>query len=67
MPDLDPALPPFLSNAFMLKTAADYDLSSHIHASPEEIRVALETATRFVDAIAAMVSIPPTGNGAGFA
>jgi len=67
MPDVDPALPPFLSNAFMLKTAADYDLSSHIHASPEEIRAALETAIRFVEAIAALLSIPPTGNDAGSA
>jgi uncharacterized protein (UPF0332 family) len=67
MPGIDPRLPPFLSSAFTLKIVADYDLSSHIHAPPEEIRAALETATRFVEVITTLLSTLPTGKGAGSA
>jgi len=52
---IDGELRGFLSQAYRLKTIADYDLSTYAHPSEDDARAAIETATRFVDAFARII------------
>jgi uncharacterized protein (UPF0332 family) len=64
---IDNELRGFLTKAYKFKDAADYDPSSQILTTAEDTQAVLHIATRFVETITTLLSIPPTGNGAGSA
>ncbi len=48
----DIALRRFLSQAYELKTVADYDVGTEMAVSPERIEAVIEIATQFIDCVA---------------
>jgi uncharacterized protein (UPF0332 family) len=50
-PGIDKSFPVFLSQAYNLKAAADYETGPSSIVPPERAAAALETAARFVDCI----------------
>ena len=61
---IDNELRGFLTEAYKFKTTADYDPSGQMLITADDAEVVLHTAARFVEAIATLLSIPPTGDGA---
>lgn len=55
-PHFDIALRRFLSQAYELKTVADYDLELDVVVSPERAAAAIETAARFLDCTAKSIA-----------
>ncbi|HTC12433.1 MAG TPA: HEPN domain-containing protein [Acetobacteraceae bacterium] len=55
---IDPNLPAFLSRAYRMKTAADYELGGDMQPSPEEVIITLDAASQFVVAITNAISTP---------
>lgn len=56
---IDPNLPAFLSRAYRMKTAADYEMGDEMQPSPEEVKATLEAASQFVAAITNAMTTPP--------
>ena len=55
-PRVDGELRSFLSNAFDLKTVADYEVGAKAFVSPEEAEAAIATAMRFVACVATLLA-----------
>jgi len=62
-PRVDPVLRSFLSRAYNLKTAADYETGPGSEISPERAAQAVETGKRFVAHIAGLISASQHGPG----
>ena len=58
MPSVPVELRGFLSRAYGFKTIADYDPQTSVSPTPEEVRAALETASRFVSEMTALIPLP---------
>lgn len=50
-PHIDKTLPPFLSQAYNLKSIADYEIGPEADIPQEYSAAAIETAIRFVDSV----------------
>lgn len=61
---IDNELRGFLTEGYKFKTTADYDPSGQMLTTADDTQAVLHIATRFVDAIATLLSISPTGDGA---
>ena len=57
-PGIDSDLPAFLSRAYRMKTAADYELGGDMRPAPEEVKASVDAASTFVAAIAKAISSP---------
>jgi uncharacterized protein (UPF0332 family) len=55
-PRFDPNLRPFLGRAYNLKAIADYETGPGSRVSVESARAAIETAHRFVESIAGLLT-----------
>jgi hypothetical protein len=55
-PHFDIVLRRFLSQAYELKTVADYDLALDAGVSPDRAAAAIETAARFLDCTAKSIA-----------
>ena len=53
---IDASFPVFLSQAYNLKAAADYETGPSSVVPPERAAAALETATRFVECVTNLIS-----------
>ncbi len=54
-PRFDPELQAFLGRAYNLKAIADYETGADSHVPSELARASIDTARRFVEAVAAML------------
>lgn len=52
---IDKSFPIFISQAYNLKAVADYELGPGSFIPTEKVKAAIETATRFVECIAALL------------
>ena len=59
-PRFDVELRAFLPRAYNLKTLADYETGPGSRVAPESAKVAIQTATRFVECVASL--IPANGH-----
>ena len=55
-PRIDKAFPPFLTQAYNLKAVADYETGANSDIPPERSASAIETASRFLECIAELLS-----------
>ena len=55
-PRIDKAFPPFLTQAYNLKAVADYETGANSEIPSERSAAAIETASRFLECIAELLS-----------